>query len=248
MTACTALVPLDKRQQSAMAAIASTEARIHAGHSLPEFAYAKAFFRALNGSRAISSLDVRGLDPSYDPSVRGGATKTDYIRAIDVMIESRGEIWVLPISKSVLTALFPAAPGKEMQRRDHREDIASQRQKKTEEQEKQARMFIAENAKNNAWRVLQFCLPGEHKAWLANWRDSLERAELTEWDIRSLLVRWWSSFWIASVRTDWRWCDSMYELLNELDYVIQSSTDNELSLCRAALPLALPCAIKGQGV
>ncbi|PHM72273.1 hypothetical protein [Xenorhabdus sp. KJ12.1] len=32
----------------------------------------------------------------------------------------------------------------------------------------------------------------------------------------------------------------MYEWLNEIDYMIETSSSAELTLCRAALPLALP--------
>ncbi|EIZ1086033.1 plasmid SOS inhibition protein A [Klebsiella oxytoca] len=238
--ACTALVPLDIRQQCAMTAIAKIEARISAGRSLPEYPYAKAFFRELSGKSIISSLDIRLVDSAYDPSVRGGSTKTDYIKAIDVMIESRGEQWILPLSKSVLMTIFPASSVKQTQRRDHREQISLDRSERRAAQQKREKMLVAENAKRNAWIALQFCLPGNHKSWLQVWRDEMEVAGITEWEIRAMLTRWWSAFWIATVRTDWRWCDSMYDFLNELDYVIETSSPYELALCRAALPLALP--------
>lgn len=236
----TALVPLDKHQQCAMAAIAKVEARLSAGRSLPEYPYAKAFFRELTGQSVISSRDIRSVDATYDPSVRGGSPKTAYIKAIDVMIESRGEQWIIPLSKSVLVSIFPTSLGKQMQRRDHREQISLIRSERQAEQQKRERMFVAENAKRRAWTALQFIHPGSHKSWLRDWRDELEDAGVSDWEIMSMLTRWWSAFWIASVRTDWYWCDSMYELLNELDYVIETSSPYELSLCHAALPLALP--------
>ncbi|BBA64750.1 plasmid SOS inhibition protein A [Escherichia coli] len=238
--ACTALVPLDTRQKCAMTAIAKIEARISAGRSLPEYPYAKAFFRELSGKNVISALDIRLVDSAYDPSVRGGATKTDYIKAIDVMIESRGEQWILPLSKSVIVSIFPASSVRQIQRRDHREQIILTRSERRSEQQKQERIFVAENTKSDAWIALQFCLPGTHKRWLQVWRDELENAGITQWEIRAMLTRWWSGFWIARIRTDWRWCDSMYEFLNELDYVIETSSPHDLALCRAALPLALP--------
>lgn len=101
-------------------------------------------------------------------------------------------------------------------------------------------MSASENAQRAAWISLQFCQPGEHKAWLARWRDELEIAGVSDWQLRSMLVRWWGAFWIASARTDWRWCDTLYELLNELDYVISTLGERDLWLCRSALPLALP--------
>ncbi|MCX2460036.1 plasmid SOS inhibition protein A [Citrobacter freundii complex sp. 2022EL-00972] len=128
-----------------MTAIAKIEARISAGRSLPEYPYAKAFFRELSGKNVISALDIRLVDSAYDPSVRGGSTKTDYIKAIDIMIESRGEQWILPLSKSVIVSIFPASSVRQIQRRDHREQIILTRSERRSEQQKQERMFVAEN-------------------------------------------------------------------------------------------------------
>lgn len=236
----TALVPLNIHQRCAMAAIAKIEARISAGRYLPEYPYAKAFFRELSGKGTITSRDIRLVDSAYDPNIRGGSTKIDYIKAIDIMIESRGEQWILPLSKSVLIAIFPTSVVKQIQRRDHREHIRFDRSERTAAHKKREKTLLAENTKCNAWLELQFCLPGQHKSWLQVWRDKLEEAKINDWEIRAMLTRWWSSFWIASVHTDWRWCNSMYELLNELDYVIETSLPCELNLCRSALPLALP--------
>ncbi|HCH7936279.1 TPA: plasmid SOS inhibition protein A [Providencia rettgeri] len=238
--ASTALVPLNRLQQCAMSAIAYIEARTEAGRSLGEYPYAKAFFREFTGKAGITSAHVRQVDPTYNPSYRGEATKTDYIRAIDTIIESRGKTWIIPLSKAVITAMFPAVQSGEHQRISHREKIATARSARREQKQKREEMSASENAQSAAWVGLQFCLPGEHKAWLAHWRDELEMAGVSDWELRNILVRWWGAFWIASAPTDWRWCDTLYDLLNELDYVISTSSERDLCLCRSALPLALP--------
>ncbi|MBL2545182.1 plasmid SOS inhibition protein A, partial [Klebsiella pneumoniae] len=103
----TALVPLGVYQHCAMASVAYVEHRRTMGRNLGELAYAKAFFRALTGKAQITSSDVRQVDASYDPSVRGESTKMDYMRAIDLLIDTRGEVFTLPLSWSVAVAMFP---------------------------------------------------------------------------------------------------------------------------------------------
>ncbi|MDE9483960.1 hypothetical protein KKJ06_20540 [Xenorhabdus bovienii] len=132
---------------------------------------------------------------------------------------------------------------RQIQRRDHRDKIDRERQQRRTEQQKREEMYASENAMRNAGIALQFYLPGIYKKWLERRYDDLIDVGVSEWEIRAMLIRWWSAFWIASVRTDWRWCDSMYEFLNELDYVMETSSPYELSICHAALPLALPCLV-----
>ncbi|HHF7564166.1 TPA: hypothetical protein ACPT08_004802 [Klebsiella pneumoniae] len=74
-----------------MASIASVENRRSLGRKTGELAYVKAFFKELTGKAQITSNDLRKVDASYDPFVRGEATKFEYLRAIDILIESRGE-------------------------------------------------------------------------------------------------------------------------------------------------------------
>lgn len=92
------LVPINPFQRCAMASIASVENRRALGRKTGELAYVKAFFKELTGKSQISSNDLRKVDSSYYPFVRGEATKVEYLRAIDILIESRGECFILPLS------------------------------------------------------------------------------------------------------------------------------------------------------
>ncbi|WP_318336611.1 hypothetical protein [Klebsiella pneumoniae] len=85
-----------------MASIASVENRRALGRKTGELAYVKAFFKELTGKSQITANDLRKVDASYDPFVRGEATKFEYLRAIDILIESRGERFILlfPVSGS----------------------------------------------------------------------------------------------------------------------------------------------------
>lgn len=58
----------------------------------------QSLFKELTGKSQINSNDLRKVDSTYDPFVRGEATKVEYLRAIDILIESRGECFILPLS------------------------------------------------------------------------------------------------------------------------------------------------------
>ncbi|MDR8290711.1 plasmid SOS inhibition protein A, partial [Acinetobacter baumannii] len=75
------------------------------GRKTGELAYVKAFFKELTGKAQITSNDLRKVDASYDPFVRGEATKFEYLRAIDILIESRGERFILPLSWSLAVSM-----------------------------------------------------------------------------------------------------------------------------------------------
>lgn len=100
------LVPINPFQRCAMASIASVENRRSLGRKTGELAYVKAF-KELTGKSQITSNDLRKVDASYDPFVRGEATKFEYLRAIDILIESRGERFILPLSRSLAVSMFP---------------------------------------------------------------------------------------------------------------------------------------------
>ncbi|WP_250392969.1 hypothetical protein [Escherichia coli] len=70
---------------------------------------------------------MRKVDSTYDPFVRGEATKVEYLRAIDILIESRGECFILPLSWSLAVSMFPELQNRVFQRREHRDRIHDQR-------------------------------------------------------------------------------------------------------------------------
>ncbi|WP_267284705.1 plasmid SOS inhibition protein A [Klebsiella pneumoniae] len=108
-----------------MASIASVENRRALGRKTGELAYVKAFFKELTGKSQISSNDLRKVDSSYYPFVRGEATKVEYLRAIDILIESRGECFIL-LFRSLAVSMFPVTE-QGFQRREHRDRIHDQR-------------------------------------------------------------------------------------------------------------------------
>ncbi|EOC0011680.1 plasmid SOS inhibition protein A [Cronobacter turicensis] len=234
----TALVPLSPLQQCAMKALAVNEARSVSGRPLPELSFAKAFFRAYTGRTTVTVADIKSVDATYNP-VRGGSTKMDYLRAVDVLIESRGMIWDLPLPKNFAASLFPSVFYKNDTRQMYRDAIRANRIDKNTKEEELKQSVLKQNAIRASLIDLQFCRPGQHKQWLSNWRDHLEDVGVSSAQILIILTKWWSAFWISSVYSDWRWCNQLYEFLNEIDYVVERATHLEMCVCSSSLPIFL---------
>lgn len=102
-----ALVPLSAEQQAAWRAVAETEKRRHQGNTLAEYPYAGTFFRCLNGSRRISLSDLRFFMPSLTAEELHG-NRLQWLYAIDVLIETQGEVCLLPLPGDAAERLFPS--------------------------------------------------------------------------------------------------------------------------------------------
>lgn len=200
----------------------------------------KAFFKELTGKSQITSNDLRKLDTSYDPSVLGESTKVDYLRVIDILIESRGESFILPLSWPLAASMFPSLQNRVLQRRAHREYIHHMRSEQQSNELQQSLNELLENTKQVSLDRLRFCRPREHKLWLRDWHDDIHGQGVSEVDIYLMLKDWWARFWVTSYRNDYIWCTSLYELLNEIDYVLSTLSTLELSICISALPILLP--------
>ncbi|MEQ4762980.1 plasmid SOS inhibition protein A [Klebsiella aerogenes] len=233
------LVPINTFQRCAMASIASVENRRSLGRKTGELAYVKAFFKELTGKSQITSNDLRKVDASYDPFVRGEATKFEYLRAIDILIESRGECFILPLSRSLAVSMFPGLQNRDLQRREHRDRIHDQRVERLTIKKSNLLNYKLELNVSKSRLYLSFCLPGQHKLWLEEWRNDIHGQGLTTTDIYLLINSWWSSFWITSYRKDYIWCYTLADLLDEIDYVLSTITIIEFNVCFSALPLSL---------
>ena len=103
-----ALVPLSAEQQATWRAVAETEKRRHQGNLLAEYPYAGAFFRCLNGSRRMSLSDLRFFMPSLTAEELRG-NRSQWLYAVDVLIETQGEVCLLPLPGDAAERLFPSA-------------------------------------------------------------------------------------------------------------------------------------------
>ncbi|EMZ88865.1 psiA family protein [Escherichia coli p0305293.1] len=114
-----ALVPLNAEQQAAWRAVAETEKRRHQGNTLAEYPYAGAFFRCLNGSRRISLSDLRFFMPSLTAEELRG-NRSQWLYAVDVLIETQGEVCLLPLPGDAAEQLFPSVRFRVRERSRHK--------------------------------------------------------------------------------------------------------------------------------
>ena len=140
-----ALVPLSTEQQAAWRAVAETEKRRHQGNTLAEYPYAGAFFRCLNGSRRISLSDLRFFMPSLTAEELHG-NRLQWLYAIDVLIETQGEVCLLPLPGDAAERLFPSVRFRVRERSRHKSALVMQKysRQQAREAEQKARAYQAE--------------------------------------------------------------------------------------------------------
>ncbi len=95
-----------------MQAVAVTEQRRRQGRTLSAWPYASAFFRCLNGSRRISLTDLRFFCSCATKEEFHG-NRLLWLAAVDKLIESFGEVCVLPLPSDAGHRLFPSVPFRE---------------------------------------------------------------------------------------------------------------------------------------
>ncbi|CAD5568134.1 plasmid SOS inhibition protein A [Escherichia coli] len=137
-----ALVPLSTEQQAAWRAVAETEKRRHQGNTLAEYPYAGAFFRCLNGSRRISLSDLRFFMPSLTAEELHG-NRLQWLYAIDVLIETQGEVCLLPLPGDAAERLFPSVRFRVRERSRHKSALVMQKysRQQAREAEQKARAY-----------------------------------------------------------------------------------------------------------
>lgn len=100
--------------------------RRHQGNTLAEYPYAGAFFRCLNGSRRISLSDLRFFMPSLTAEELHG-NRLQWLYAIDVLIETQGEVCLLPLPCDAAERLFPSVRFRVRERSRHKSALVMQK-------------------------------------------------------------------------------------------------------------------------
>lgn len=99
--------------------------RRHQGNTLAEYPYAGAFFRCLNGSRRISLSDLRFFMPSLTAEELRG-NRSQWLYAVDVLIETQGEVCLLPLPGDAAERLFPSVRFRVRERSRHKSALVMQ--------------------------------------------------------------------------------------------------------------------------
>lgn len=183
-----ALIPLSAEQQAAMQAVAVTEQRRRQGRTLSAWPYASAFFRCLNGSRRISLTDLRFFAPALTKEEFHG-NRLLWLAAVDKLIESFGEVCVLPLPSDAGHRLFPSVPFREGERRRQKTTLTEQKYSRQREREAERRELEYQTCFAQAQIDLAFHTPATVGSWLSRWSGVVE-----EHDLETIFWGWCGRF------------------------------------------------------
>lgn len=165
------------------------------------FAYAGAFFRCLNGSRRISLSDLRFFMPSLTAEELRG-NRSQWLYAVDVLIETQGEVCLLPLPGDAAERLFPSVRFRVRERSRHKSALVMQKysRQQAREAEQKARAYQALVAQ--AEIELAFHSPETVGSWHARWSDWV-----AEHDLETLFWQWGERFPSLTGMERWQWQD-----------------------------------------
>ncbi|HBC0039885.1 TPA: plasmid SOS inhibition protein A [Salmonella enterica] len=184
-----ALVPLSAEQQAAWQAVAETEKRRHQGNTLAEYPYAGAFFRCLNGSRRISLSDLRFFMPSLTAEELRG-NRLQWLYAVDVLIETQGEVCLLPLPGDAADRLFPSVRFRVRERSRHKSALVMQKYSRQQAREAEDKARMYQSLVAQAEIELAFHTPETVGSWLSRWSGS----DVPDYELESLFWRWSERF------------------------------------------------------
>ena len=196
-----ALVPLSTEQQAAWRAVAETEKRRHQGNTLAEYPYAGAFFRCLNGSRRISLSDLRFFMPSLTAEELHG-NRLQWLYAIDVLIETQGEVCLLPLPGDAAEQLFPSVRFRVRERSRHKSALVMQKYSRQQAREAGQKTRAYQALVAQAEIELAFHSPETVGSWHARWSD-----RVAEHDLETLFWQWGERFPSLAGMERWQWQD-----------------------------------------
>ena len=196
-----ALIPLSAEQQAAMQAVAVTEQRRRQGRTLSAWPYATAFFRCLNGSRRISLTDLRFFAPALTKEEFHG-NRLLWLAAVDKLIESFGEVCVLPLPSDAGHRLFPSVPFREGERRRQKTTLTEQKYSRQREREAEQKARAYQALVAQAEIELAFHSPETVGSWHARWSD-----RVAEHDLETLFWQWGERFPSLAGMERWQWQD-----------------------------------------
>lgn len=186
-----ALIPHNVHQFAATQAIIDVERKQLRGTFLGQYPYARALFRHLRcGAIRITARDIRFAVGDYSPKERGGASKADYIAALDRLIETRGRSCPLPLSGSIVGQYFPEEHYRLSERQERQWALRFTRLDKIESKQRQQKRRRYQTQVAQAQIELAFTTPSE----LAAWYKRQERQGIYDDDLIEAVYAWSQRF------------------------------------------------------
>lgn len=227
-----ALIPYNLHQFAATQAIIDVERKQLRGITLSPFPYARALFRHLRGgAMRITAKDIRFAAGDYAPKERGGASKTDYIAALDRLIETRGRSCPLPLSGSAVGQYFPEEHYRLSERTNRQWELRFTRVDKIEAKLRQQKRRRYKTKVAQAQIELAFTTPSE----LAAWYRRQERQGIYDDDLIEAVYAWSQRF--SRIRSDvFASGQPLWAVLKDMHDALASRTTLEQWLDTLAFP------------
>ncbi|EAM2837692.1 TPA: plasmid SOS inhibition protein A [Salmonella enterica] len=197
---CRALVPLSPVYQAALKAIAETENRRQRGSRLAAYPYATAFFRCLNGSRRVSLDDLRLFSPALTADALRGS-RSQWLNAVDLLIESQGEICCLPLPSDTGDRLFPPVRFRAGERQRQKMSLKEQKYSRQLHRKAVSRARAYQARVGQAEIELAFHTPATVGSWLSRWSGS----DVPDYELESMFWRWSERFPSLAGFERWLW-------------------------------------------
>ncbi|EAO1753463.1 plasmid SOS inhibition protein A [Salmonella enterica subsp. enterica serovar Muenchen] len=186
---CRALVPLSPVCQAALKAATETENRRQRGSRLAAYPYATAFFRFLSGCRRVSLDELRLFSPTLTADALRGS-RSQWLNAVDMLIESRGEICCLPLPSDAGDRLFPSVRFRAGERDRQKMLLKEQKYSRQLHREAVSRERAYQARVGQAEIELAFHTPATVGSWLSRWSGS----DVPDYELESLFWRWSERF------------------------------------------------------
>ncbi|KKY64912.1 plasmid SOS inhibition protein A [Klebsiella aerogenes] len=183
------LVPFSPERRAAMEAIAEVERRRSCGAVSTMYPYASAFFRRLTGSTRISLREIHHFAPVLTARELRGSRES-WLRAIDVLIESRGTCCWLPLPVSAGQHLFPEVAFQQTERVRCQDALREEKYTRQRHKEQCLRERAYQALAGQAETELAFHTPETVSSWGACWSGS----KLRQYDLEEMFWRWSERF------------------------------------------------------
>jgi hypothetical protein len=227
-----ALVPLHEGRRAALRAIGEVENCLAQGKRLPEYAWARAFFRHLMGSKRITLKEIHYFASTLtEQELRG--RKDNWIRSIDTLIESRGTCCYLPLCSSAANDLFPETLFKTDDRYKKQQELKDLKYTRQYSKEQVRAKLAYQALVGQAETELAFQTPETVKSWSSRWRQTEIRGN----DLDDMFFRWSERFPSLATLERWHWDNEPHwALMYEVQALAKEAPEPVKSLERWMVP------------
>lgn len=183
------LVPQSPERRAAMQAIGEVDRKLARGAHLPEYPYARAFFRYLKGCKRITVRELNLFAPVLTAQELRGS-KDSWLNAIDTLIESRGICCYLPLPAGAGQSLFPEVRFQQTERARRQDELRDEKYSRQRRKEQSQRERAYQALAGQAEIELAFHTPETVSSWSSRWSGTA----LYQHDIEEKFWRWCERF------------------------------------------------------